>query len=115
MRVFDLVCAAKPGDAHRRPKYCSDTQYQRRLPAYWYESRRRYFAVTFGIPCAMIIDLVAVAAHSFGKAKRFVRRQRHGDVGYFLTDLLQHSILWKRNRSIQAFRSRIKAAAASKR
>ena len=78
-----------------------------RRPAYWFESRRRYFAVAFGIPCAMVIDLVAIAAHAFGVAKRSIRRQQHSDVPLFVRDLMRHSILWKRNRNIQPFRSRI--------
>lgn len=79
-----------------------------RLPAYWFESRRRYFAVTFGIPCAMAIDLVTVAAHSLGLVKRLILRQRQGDFPYFIRDLLKHSVLWKRNRHVPPLRSRIK-------
>ena len=41
-----------------------------RLPSYWFESRRRYFAVTFGIRRAMAIDMVAILAHSLGWLKR---------------------------------------------
>src|SRR3984893_11809891 len=41
-----------------------------RLPSYWFESRRRYFAVTFGIRSAMAIDMVAILAHSLGWLKR---------------------------------------------
>jgi N-acetylglucosaminyl-diphospho-decaprenol L-rhamnosyltransferase len=78
-----------------------------RRPAYWFESRRRYFAVTFGIPCAMAIDVVAIAAHAVGVAKRSIRRQPQSDVPYFVRDLVRHSILWKRNRNIQPFQSRI--------
>ncbi len=78
-----------------------------RRPAYWFESRRRYFAVTFGIPCAMAIDLVAIAAHAFGVAKRSLRRQQHSDIPFFVRDLMRHSILWKRNRNIQPFKSLI--------
>jgi N-acetylglucosaminyl-diphospho-decaprenol L-rhamnosyltransferase len=78
-----------------------------RKPAYWFESRRRYFAVTFGIICAMVIDLVSMAAHAFGVMKRRIRRQGQSNVPYFIRDLMRHSILRKRNRNVQPFRSRI--------
>ncbi len=84
-----------------------------RLPSYWFESRRRYFAVTFGIPCAMAIDLVTVAAHVLGSLKRIVLRQQPGEIPHFIRDLLKHSILWKRNRNVLAFRSRIKGKQVS--
>jgi N-acetylglucosaminyl-diphospho-decaprenol L-rhamnosyltransferase len=79
-----------------------------RLPAYWFESRRRYFVVTFGIASAMAIDLVTVAAHALGLVKRFVLRQRQSDIPHFTRDLLKYSVLWKRNRTVLPFCSRFK-------
>ena len=35
----------------------------KRLPAYWFESRRRYFAAAHGIRYAMATDAVALLAH----------------------------------------------------
>jgi N-acetylglucosaminyl-diphospho-decaprenol L-rhamnosyltransferase len=77
-----------------------------RLPPYWFESRRRYFAVTFGIAQAMIIDLVAVLAHSLGSVKRVIQRRRHDGIPYYIRDLVRHSVLWKRNRNIPPTQSR---------
>jgi GT2 family glycosyltransferase len=79
-----------------------------RLPAYWFESRRRYFAVTFGIACAMAIDLVTLGARSLGSAKRLIWNQRRSEGPHFIRDLWQHSILWRRNRNIPPVRSRFK-------
>ena len=70
----------------------------RRLPAYWFESRRRYFAVTYGLPCAMAIDVVALSAHALGTAKRFLLGRRRTIVPHFLRDLLRSSVLWPKNR-----------------
>jgi len=81
-----------------------------RLPAYWFESRRRYFAVTFGIARAVAIDLVAVIAHSLGSVKRIIQRRQHTAVPYFIGDLVRHSVFWKRNRNIPPTRSRITGA-----
>jgi N-acetylglucosaminyl-diphospho-decaprenol L-rhamnosyltransferase len=67
-----------------------------RFPAYWFESRRRYFAVTFGVGHAMLIDMVAFVAGSLGLVKRIA--QRRPRVPHYLRDLFKHSILWPRNR-----------------
>jgi GT2 family glycosyltransferase len=73
-----------------------------RFPAYWFESRRRYFAVTFGIPAAMTIDIIAVLANSLGLLKCIALRRAVAP--YYIRDLLRHSILWRRNRHIPAVR-----------
>src|SRR6202041_636643 len=46
-----------------------------RIPAYWFESRKRYFVVTFGIGRAMLIDIVALFANSLGILKRIALRR----------------------------------------
>lgn len=68
----------------------------KRLPTYWFESRRRYFARTHGIPHAMLIDIVALLACSVGYLKRKLLRQTHG-VPHFTRDLLRNSVLRPRN------------------
>lgn len=75
----------------------------RRMPSYWFESRRRYFAVTFGVPRAMLIDVVAVVAHSLGLAKRLAARRQ--PIPHFIRDLIRHSILRSRNRGLAAVRA----------
>jgi GT2 family glycosyltransferase len=74
-----------------------------RLPSYWFDSRRRYFVVTFGLRKAMLIDLVAIASLSLGLIKKAITRKR--PVPYFLRDLMAHSILRKRNRMIAPLKS----------
>jgi GT2 family glycosyltransferase len=69
-----------------------------RLPAYWFESRRRYFAVNHGIAYAMIADVVALLAHGLGSLKRLAQGRSHEGVPHFLADLLLHSVLWPKNR-----------------
>jgi N-acetylglucosaminyl-diphospho-decaprenol L-rhamnosyltransferase len=73
-----------------------------RRPAYWFESRRRYFAVTFGVGHAMLIGLVAFFSGSLGLLKRTVQRRR--GVPYYLRDLLKHTILWSHNRQFPEVR-----------
>lgn len=77
----------------------------KRLPAYWFESRRRYFAVSFGVPHAMLIDIVTLIAHSLGWVTRLVLRRQHTAVPFFMRDLLRHSILWPKNRALPAAQS----------
>lgn len=78
-----------------------------RLPAYWFESRRRYFAVSFGLANAIAIDTVAVIAHCLGIVKRALQMRRRGSIPYYVRDLVKHSVLWKRNRNIPPVHSRI--------
>jgi hypothetical protein len=72
-----------------------------RLPAYWFESRRRYFAV------AMLTDLVAVAAHMLDAPKRLMPGRQHSGTPSCIRDLLHHGVLRSRNRGIPPFPSRI--------
>jgi N-acetylglucosaminyl-diphospho-decaprenol L-rhamnosyltransferase len=80
---------------------------RRRMPAYWFESRRRYFVVSFGLVHAMAIDAVAVIAHSLGILKRIILRRQHTATPYFVRDLVRHSVIWKRNRNIPPAKSRL--------
>jgi N-acetylglucosaminyl-diphospho-decaprenol L-rhamnosyltransferase len=84
-----------------------------RLPPYWFESRRRYFAVSYGLAHAMLIDLVAIGAHLLGTAKRRLQGRRHESRPSFVRDLLRHSVLWRRNRDIPPLRSRIASGVPS--
>jgi N-acetylglucosaminyl-diphospho-decaprenol L-rhamnosyltransferase len=81
----------------------------KRLPAYWFESRRRYFLVTFGIVRSMTIDLATVAAHLLGSLKRTMQFRRHQAVPYYIRDLLRYGVLRRQNWHNPAPRSRIVA------
>jgi N-acetylglucosaminyl-diphospho-decaprenol L-rhamnosyltransferase len=70
----------------------------KRLPSYWFESRRRYFAVSHGTARAVAVDIVAMLAHAVGHLKRIAQRRTDRAVPYFLRDLAQHSVLWPGNR-----------------
>jgi hypothetical protein len=71
---------------------------QERFPAYWFESRRRYFAVNRGMSYAMIVDVVTLLAHGLGFLKRMTQRRRDKGIPYFFSDLLRYSTLWPSNR-----------------
>jgi N-acetylglucosaminyl-diphospho-decaprenol L-rhamnosyltransferase len=76
----------------------------KRLPAYWFESRRHYFVVTYGMPYAMAVDVAALLAHGLGCIKRVLQRSTDRGVPYFIRDLLQHSVLWSKNRHLPQIR-----------
>lgn len=71
----------------------------RRLPAYWFESRRRYFRVTFGLAHAILIDIIALLAYSLGWCKRVMSGEKHAIVPHFVRDLARHSVLLPHNRA----------------
>lgn len=80
---------------------------RKRLPSYWFESRRRYFVLTFGLVYAIAIDVVAVLAHFLGLLKRSILGRRHTAVPHYIRDLVRYSVLWKRNRHIPPARCQI--------
>jgi N-acetylglucosaminyl-diphospho-decaprenol L-rhamnosyltransferase len=77
----------------------------KRMPSYWFESRRRFFAVTYGIQRAMLIDIVALLAHALGLLKRILLFRVRSAIPHFFRDLAHHSVLWRRNRGIPPVRS----------
>jgi GT2 family glycosyltransferase len=76
----------------------------KRLPGYWFESRRRYFAVAFGVPYAMLIDLIVVLIYPVGLLKRFALGRGSTAIPHYWRDFLAHSVLRSRNRTVPAFR-----------
>ena len=86
--------STKMTERHAAPK---------RLPGYWYESRRRFYLSRYGLRYAIANDLACAAAHGLGRVKTLLlRRDRDGAVPHFVTDLLRTSVLWPRNRAISA-------------
>ena len=74
----------------------------KRLPSYWFESRRRYFAVSYGRVYSVAVDLVALLAHALGSFKRIVQGRRDQIIPHFLWDLTCHSTIWPTNRRAAA-------------
>jgi N-acetylglucosaminyl-diphospho-decaprenol L-rhamnosyltransferase len=72
----------------------------RRLPGYWFESRRRYYVKNFGVRYAVATDALALVAHAFGRAKDWVRRRNAESKPHFIGDLWRNSTLFKANRTI---------------
>ncbi len=88
----------------------TDSGSPKRLPAYWFESRRRYFAVTLGVRGAIAVDVAALVAHSLGALKRIALGRRRSAVPHLIRDLVWHSALCTRNRVIPAARCELSFA-----
>lgn len=81
------------------------TQGPKRLPAYWFASRRRYFAVTHGLGFGIAVDIAALIAGALGASKQILLGRRNALVPHYLRDLLASSIVWPRNRSVPPART----------
>ena len=76
----------------------------RRLPAYWFASRRRYFRLTHGTVYAVLADLATVGAAWIGTLKQRLLSRRSSRAPVFLRDMLRHSLLWRSNRQAEPHR-----------
>jgi N-acetylglucosaminyl-diphospho-decaprenol L-rhamnosyltransferase len=72
----------------------------RRFPAYWFESRRRYFMRTGSLPRAILIDVVALFSNAIGSLKLTLQGRRARAVPHYLSDLWRHSVIHRKNRAL---------------
>jgi len=70
----------------------------RRLPEYWFASRRRYFTKAFGLRHAMAIDAAVLAGYPLGWLKHLVLMQRHRTTPHYYRDFIRGSVLRPKNR-----------------
>lgn len=77
----------------------------KRLPQYWFESRRRYYVMAFGVGRAMAIDLLVLLTYPIGWSKRLILGRFRASVPHFWRDLLRSSVLWRRNRRFAPVRA----------
>ncbi len=70
--------------ANARPK---------RLPPYWYESRRRYFVLNHGLVCAIAIDLAVIAGNALWGLRRMLERKPAVDPPHWIRDLVSRGVL----------------------
>lgn len=76
-------------------------QQPRRLPAYWYASRRYYYLCNHGKAMAAMIDIATLLAHGLGRLKRRLQGRSIENVPHFLGDLWAHSILRNRHHAAE--------------
>jgi len=66
---------------------------ERRVPGYWFASRRRYFRKNHGRAYALTADLAWIAGHVAYLAKQLLRRAPREDPPRLLSDFVRHGML----------------------
>ncbi len=74
----------------------------RRLPKYWFESRRRYFTLNHGRLYAALTDLVVLAAFGLWRLRRALQRKPDRDPPCFARDLLSHGAVLNGHGSLRS-------------
>ncbi len=68
----------------------------KRRPAYWFNSRRRFFLKNFGLLYTLVADLAALTGLALCRLRWFLlRKSPNQDPPYLFLDLLKHSVLLK--------------------
>lgn len=69
-----------------------DPEQVRRRPAYWYQSRRRFFARTTGRSGTLAANLAWLVGDALWRVRRLVSRSRKSEVPFEREDLLTHGL-----------------------
>jgi GT2 family glycosyltransferase len=72
----------------------------RRMPGYWFDSRRRYFVLNHGVLCAVAVDVATIVGACFARLRSLLQPRVAGIVPYFLRDLIRHSALVRGRRGL---------------
>lgn len=80
---------------------------RRRLPSYWFNSRRRYFARTHGILYSIAADFCAILCAATAAMLHRLRGKRGLDTPHYVSDLFTRSLLWTTNGRADQKRSTI--------
>ncbi len=67
----------------------------KRRPAYWFQSRRRYFVKNFGRGYAILADLAFIIGFVPWRVRRIIQRKPDTDPAHMLFDSVKHSALFK--------------------
>jgi N-acetylglucosaminyl-diphospho-decaprenol L-rhamnosyltransferase len=66
----------------------------RRIPGYWFDSRRRYFVKNHGVVHAILADSVFLVAHSLGRLRQLaLPKARRPDPPHMVGDYLRNGVL----------------------
>ena len=86
-RVVHLVGQSSGINDSKRPP--------RRIPTYWFDSRRRYFVKNHGWFYAMVSDVIWIVCFGLWRCRRFLERRPDFDPPQMLKDFVANSILLK--------------------
>jgi N-acetylglucosaminyl-diphospho-decaprenol L-rhamnosyltransferase len=65
----------------------------KRLPAYWYESRRRYFVLNHGLAYSIVVDLAVILGNALWGIRRLIEGKPSVDPPFWIRDLLSKGVL----------------------
>lgn len=69
----------------------------KRLPTYWFDSRRRYFVKNYGLLYAILSDSVWLSGFILWRMRRLIQRKPDSDPPNLLEDFVRNSVLLKGN------------------
>lgn len=75
----------------------------KRLPDYWFESRRRYYLANHGLIYALLADIASLLGNMIGKIKRILTLKTSVEQPYYITDIFRHSVLFPVNWELKPF------------
>ncbi len=76
------------------------TDEKKRLPDYWFESRRRFFVKNFGVRYAAMSDIAYGLGLGFCRARTMLTKKKSPLAPRMLYDMLRHSVLLPKNRGL---------------
>lgn len=76
----------------------------KRLPSYWFDSRRRFFQKNFGLHYALATDAAALVGQTLGGIRRLLTGKQEQSLRHQLSDFYQGSVLRRSNRSVKPTR-----------
>jgi N-acetylglucosaminyl-diphospho-decaprenol L-rhamnosyltransferase len=68
--------------------------FMRRVPSYWFESRRRYYVKQHGRLYAALCDAAWIASHAVWRLRCILQRKERSDPPHLMRDFIAHSI-WR--------------------
>jgi N-acetylglucosaminyl-diphospho-decaprenol L-rhamnosyltransferase len=70
-------------------------KHRKRRPAYWFESRRRYFVKNHGWLYAALADIAYLTAHTIWRMRRLLQGKEDTDPPKLLLDSVAHSVFFR--------------------
>ena len=74
----------------------------KRIPKYWFDSRRRYFLKNYGWLYAALTDVVWLLSFALWRCRRAIQGKPDNDPPHLLSDLFNNSVLIEKNTSIRS-------------
>jgi hypothetical protein len=65
---------------------------QKRIPAYWFQARRRYFLKNHGAMYTMLVDAASILGFAAWRLRRLIQRKPDLDPPHKLMDSIRHSV-----------------------